>query len=299
MSNAIQTYSNHYSTTSTGPTMAPASLPQRRDCYAGHVDVFNDWLSEHGYTSIADGVRDYFIEMNRERTYKTGTIRMKQQAIKNRLRLMAYRAPRETKEQIAEFLDMLKQDPATKPPKQASHAVTENKVLSQSEYAKLLQSGITPRQRCFIEFLTTTGCRVAELAGIRPQDCETEGEVTYITVTGKGNKTRRVIISKRLYERIQGTFTGSGWLFETSGGKPYRTSYISTQIARCTKRATGRRLSAHKLRHTFATWKIKEHPGRIKAISVYLGHSSTATTENYYIHDELTPADLLGPEVLS
>ncbi|MBA7545982.1 hypothetical protein ES705_38364 [subsurface metagenome] len=54
----------------------------------------------------------------------------------------------------------------------------------------------------------------------------------------------------------------------------------------------GRPLSYHKLRHSFATDKILQYPAHLTAISRYLGHSSTAITTQFYVHDELTDAQL-------
>ncbi len=47
-----------------------------------------------------------------------------------------------------------------------------------------------------------------------------------------------------------------------------------------------RDISAHKLRHSFATIKIAK-TGKIKAVSEYLGHSSTSITLDMYVHEEL------------
>jgi site-specific recombinase XerD len=48
----------------------------------------------------------------------------------------------------------------------------------------------------------------------------------------------------------------------------------------------GRRLvdghaSAHTLRHTFATWYLREHPGDVVGLAMLLGHRSLDTTRIY------------------
>ena len=103
-----------------------------------------------------------------------------------------------------------------------------------------------------------------------------------------------------LYAEIREHFRGEEYLFETAGGKPYRRGDITEQLRGLTKRATGRALGAHCFRHIFATRTIaKVGTEKITAVSAYLGHSSPSTTLKYYVHSELTDADLFGVEVAS
>ena len=57
-------------------------------------------------------------------------------------------------------------------------------------------------------------------------------------------------------------------------------------VERAGKRILGRRISAHSMRHSFATLAIREGAS-IKAVSKYLGHSSTAITMDMYVHERL------------
>lgn len=66
---------------------------------------------------------------------------------------------------------------------------------------------------------------------------------------------------------------------------------MSDQIAKAGLLILGRHISAHTLRHSWATRKLKEGKS-LKAVSRYLGHSSTAITADLYIHDDLTWNDL-------
>jgi integrase/recombinase XerD len=105
-------------------------------------------------------------------------------------------------------------------------------------------------------------------------------------VIGKGNKERKVDIEKTLFDEIRATFPGKTWLFQTRSGKPYRTNYVSYEIIKAGRRILGRRISAHSMRHSFATLTIREGAS-IKAVSEYLGHSSTAITMDMYVHESL------------
>jgi len=133
---------------------------------------------------------------------------------------------------------------------------------------------------------------VSELAGARLDACRIEGSTVAIRVLGKGNKERHIRIPLELYEDIVREFGGSTYLFETGGGKPYERSYVSDQVAKIGKKVLGRRVSAHKFRHSFVTEKIRKHPDKIAAVSEYVGHSSVAITLEIYNHQTLTDADL-------
>ena len=80
-------------------------------------------------------------------------------------------------------------------------------------------------------------------------------------------------------------------LFCTSTGKHYTRQYVTNQIKKIGKAILGKKISAHTLRHSFATHKIAE-TGKIKGVSRYLGHSTSATTLDMYVHEELSPEEL-------
>ena len=104
--------------------------------------------------------------------------------------------------------------------------------------------------------------------------------------------------TKNIYNFIIQTFQGKKYLVETSTGKRYQNDYISKQIKKIGK-LIGRKISAHNLRHTWFTNKIKENPADIKAISVYGGHSDVSITLNMYHHTVLTNEQLFNDELFS
>jgi len=270
------------------------------DNYRYHIREFVRFADELETDELAEAVTTYFRYLNQQ-SYAASTIRCKRQAVKDRLRREMAK-PIYTDEQRAVFeyrLRELDRDPETKPPSGGSVSGAM-KTLSATEYQNLLLSARSERQKRFIEFLWTTGTRISEMCGIRVSDLVLEGNVVSIRIRGKGNKRaaykeRVVYITKAMRDRIDETFTGSQYLFETKGGRPYDRSYVSNQIAKLTTHVLGRRLSAHKFRHSFATRKIQE-TGRYKAVSNYLGHSDVRITLQIYAHDTFSPADVLGAE---
>ena len=272
-------------------------LSRKGDCYDYHVETFTRWMAERGYTDPFEAVTEYFRDLNNS-TYKAGTVRMKRQAVKNRLRLVAESSGLDPQRQyqLDLFLRRLDQDADTKAPKLNNAGIGVSKVIDQGEYERLVVGSRSTRQRLFIKFLWSTGCRVSEMTGALLRNCDREGKTVRVRVMGKGRKEREVTITAALFDAIQAEFAGSEFLFETSGGKPYRRSYVSEQIAKQALQVLGRRISAHKLRHSFATRMI-EKTHKISAVSKYLGHSSVSTTLGMYNHEQLDLVELLGEEV--
>jgi site-specific recombinase XerD len=271
------------------------------DNYRYHIKAFAAFAQGRERSTVHELVRDYFEYLNTT-DYSAATIRCRRQAVKDRLRRAISDAPEEEREAFEYRLRLLDRDPATKCPSGGKSQATV-KTVSEQEYTRLIAGARSDRQRRFIEFLWTTGARVSEMTGIRRADCKPEGNVVAVRLRGKGNKRdaykeRTVYVTRAMYERIRETFTGEEYLFETQGGKPYTRNYVSNQIAKLTLHVLGRRLSAHKLRHSFATRQI-QRTGRIRAVSEYLGHSDVTITLRIYDHDTLTPEDVLGAEAVA
>lgn len=276
------------------------TLLGKQDCYQYHVRTFVRWLEDNERTFELEAVADYFRALN-DSQYSAGTIRMKRQAVKNRLVTLADSRGLNADEayRLERALKALDRDPETKAPQLATTRIGGSKTLSDAEYDTVLKKARSRRQTLFMRFLWDTGCRVSELTGALLRNCKREGKIVYIRIMGKGRKERQVMVSASLYDAIRSEFRGEVYLFETAGGKQYQRSYVSNQIGKITKHAIGRRMSAHKLRHSFASRIYDRFPSQLSSLSEYLGHASVSTTVNMYVHSELTASQLLGPEVLS
>jgi site-specific recombinase XerD len=90
---------------------------------------------------------------------------------------------------------------------------------------------------------------------------------------------------------------GRVYLIESRHGQPFSRQHISRQLARASKRALGRRVEAHVLRHSRATG-LYQHTRRIKAVAAMLGHSGVDTTARYYVRDDFSDAELFNGEAL-
>jgi len=142
------------------------------------------------------------------------------------------------------------------------------------------------RDYTFIVLLLDTGMRVSEAMGIELKHVNLE-ELT-ILINGKGNKQRIVPFGLRVrktmlrYLQKRMMISDYGNLITTSEGLPLEVHSVQVQLARYGKRAaiTGKRVSPHKLRHTFAKKYILNgsDPFSLQRI---LGHTTIDMVRNY------------------
>jgi integrase/recombinase XerD len=155
--------------------------------------------------------------------------------------------------------------------RRANKGIGAEKVLAKGEERKLLRT-LQPRDRELVRFLLATGARISEALGVHEADIQRMAGHYAIKLLGKGSKTRTVYYDKPV------AFYGS------------RTA-ITNRIRRASRKVLGRNLSAHCMRHTFATRMIASGKS-LTAVSRYLGHSSVAITGDLYVHDDLDWQDL-------
>jgi integrase/recombinase XerD len=262
-----------------------------QDSYGYHVRDFFSFAESNGGVSF-ETVRDYFRELN-GKPYANSTKRLMRQAVKSRLRAaldgsMDFNAAAAFREALSKL------DREVKAPKVQAAPIGADRVLRRDELDRLLKVA-TEHDAAFLRFLWRTGARVSELTGLRLDACERQGSVVRLRVVGKGNKERFLRIKATLFDQVRETFKGSTYLFETRTGQAFSRVYVSGRIHRLALTVLGRRLGAHSLRHSFATWTIRR-TNKIQAVSTYLGHSSTAITMNFYVHERLDDDELFDPE---
>lgn len=151
------------------------------------------------------------------------------------------------------------------------------------------------RDKAIISMLVNTGLRVHELINVTLEDYEYakshDGELHII---GKGNKFRVVYIpeitieyvDEYLLERKDSEYSN---LFISNGCKPMDRTCISRTLKTTAKRSGYfsddeiSRIHNHLLRHVYTTEAIEANIP-LEIVSKTLGHSSTNTTYNVYMH---------------
>jgi integrase/recombinase XerD len=153
------------------------------------------------------------------------------------------------------------------------------------------------RDRAMLELLYATGLRVSELVSLELNDLDLESRV--LVARGKGSKERLVPVGAPAAEAVRAYLAGardallrgrrSKDLFVTPRGRRLTRQGMAKLLGRYA-RAAGirRRLSPHKLRHSFAT-HLLEGGADLRAVQAMLGHADVSTTQ-IYTHVDRTHA---------
>lgn len=165
-------------------------------------------------------------------------------------------------------------------------------VLSQREARKLIDATNNIKHRCILAALYSAGLRMSELLSLTITDIDSSRMI--ITVKGgKGNKDRNLPLAEQLLldlRKYYSEYQPKVLLFEGADGGPYSSTSVNSIIKRAAKKAGIRKnISAHTLRHSYAT-HLLETGTDIRIIQELLGHRSIKTT---MIYTHVAKADLL------
>jgi len=147
------------------------------------------------------------------------------------------------------------------------------------------------RDRAILEFLYSTGCRVAEVADMRLRRVDLADG--HVRVMGKGRKERLAMLGQKAQEAVvawlphrkrklkEVALRDGGHLFLNRRGGPLSSRWIFEVVLRQARRAgIAQRLTPHGLRHSFAT-HLLDGGADLRSVQELLGHSRLATTEIY------------------
>ncbi len=166
--------------------------------------------------------------------------------------------------------------------------------LAPAEVSKLLAAPdpCTPsgaRDRAMLELLYATGLRVSELISLQLNDVDLESRM--VLARGKGSKERIVPLGAPAARAVGRWLAGprdrllrgrrSRDLFVTPRGRRMTRQGFAKLLDRHARVAgIGRRISPHKLRHTFAT-HLLAGGADLRAVQAMLGHADISTTQIY------------------
>jgi integrase/recombinase XerD len=142
-----------------------------------------------------------------------------------------------------------------------------------------------------LELLYGAGLRVSELVGLPLAGVLRQARV--LVLRGKGGKERMVPLGEPVraaladYLAERDFFLAKGkpspWLFASRGATGHLTRQRLTQLLKSLAPVAGidpARLSAHVLRHAFAT-HLLDHGADLRSVQKMLGHADIATTQIY------------------
>lgn len=152
------------------------------------------------------------------------------------------------------------------------------------------------RDRLVMQIMAHCGLRTCEICRLDVRDIEQRHGKTFLLVTGKGRHSKaRVELPKKLYQELRNYLTQRGAkkgepMFRSVANRNFgarlQTQTLS-RLAKSTLRTVGidsPRVSAHSLRHSFATLLLKDCSVDLRRVSRLLRHKSTQVTE-VYLHD--------------
>ena len=141
------------------------------------------------------------------------------------------------------------------------------------------------RDRALLTLLYGTGIRVSECASMREIDVDLVENT--VRVVGKGGHERVVPLHPQVartlqqYRTVRGGVTPLTPFFRSRGGKNISRGAIYEQVRNHARKARiNRRVSPHRLRHTFATHLVK-HGVHVITIRDLLGHRCVSSTQIY------------------
>jgi integrase/recombinase XerD len=80
---------------------------------------------------------------------------------------------------------------------------SQKRILPHEDVTHIIEREANPRNHAILWLLYQTGARVSEVCGLKWRDVQPrENGFAQVTIFGKGDQTRHVLISRRLYNEV-------------------------------------------------------------------------------------------------
>ena len=159
------------------------------------------------------------------------------------------------------------------------------RILAESEVARLIDAAPEGRDRVLLKLLYVSGVRVSELCGLKWCDTLARQQGGQISVFGKGGKTRTVLLKLKVWQQllsIRGAATPLEPIFRSQkGGGALDPSQVRRIVYAAARRAgLQQKVSPHWMRHAHASHAL-DRSAPIHLVQATLGHASVSTTGRY------------------
>jgi len=163
------------------------------------------------------------------------------------------------------------------------------RILSEDEVTKIFDQASSLRDLVLLKLFYASGARVSELTrlywgAVLPRNNNHEGQVTLL---GKGNKTRNVLIPANVWSQLMKLKAESDSaepnepVLKSRKGGPLSRQQIWRIVRNAAKNAgLNQDVSPHWLRHAHASHAL-DHGAPIHLVKETLGHKSLTTTSKY------------------
>lgn len=158
------------------------------------------------------------------------------------------------------------------------------RILEESEVHRMIALEPVPRNRELLLTLYAGAFRVSEVCGLTWTDLQSRDEAGQITVFGKGDKTRIVLMPESVWNTLmslKGEAGDNDPVFRSRKGSHLDPSQVWRIVRKASERAgINKDVSCHWLRHAHASHAL-DRGAPIHLVQTTLGHSSISSTGRY------------------
>ncbi|MFT3785519.1 MAG: tyrosine-type recombinase/integrase [Tepidisphaeraceae bacterium] len=158
------------------------------------------------------------------------------------------------------------------------------RILDEGQVERMLMLEVNPRNGMMLTVLYATGLRITELASLKWRDCVARQSGGQLTVMGKGNRIRAVLLPASVWCGLvalrKGADDGTP-VFRSREGSHLHRSQLMRLVARAAKRAgIAKSVSPHWLRHAHVSHAL-DHGCPVHVVAQTVGHASLHSTTRY------------------
>jgi len=158
------------------------------------------------------------------------------------------------------------------------------RILGETEVLRIISLEPNPRNRAILLTFYAGGFRVSEICSLKWRHLQERDKAGQITVFGKGDKTRTVLIPRSVWDTliaVQGDAPADAPVFLSRKKGHLDESAVWRIVKKATKRAgIAKDVSCHWFRHAHASHAL-DRGCPIHLVQATLGHSSISTTGRY------------------
>lgn len=162
----------------------------------------------------------------------------------------------------------------------------ERTYLTEEELEDLISAIENSLIKLIVQTIYYTGMRISECINLKIKDVDLDNNIIRV-IGGKGGKNRDIPVNDKLnpllkeYKSNYRCFANSDYFFATKKTGKISSCYVNQKINESVSQlGWSKKVSAHTLRHSFASNLIK-HNVSIVNVQKLLGHSSIRTTSIY------------------
>ena len=158
------------------------------------------------------------------------------------------------------------------------------RILSEAEVLRIISLEPNPRNRAILLTLYAGGFRVSEICSLKWRHLQERDSTGQITVFGKGDKTRTILMPRSVWEALQllqQDAPADAPVFKSRKKGHLDESQVWRIVTKAAERAgIDKDVSCHWFRHAHASHAL-DRGCPIHLVQATLGHSSVATTGKY------------------